>query len=131
MFALRPRLAMRPPRPRLATRLLSSSLPRASSSSDPLLSRPGPPPLPAAQQREFEDLVRKAQSPAAPTSTSASASTPHAPDVHPDAPAPLRAEFTGDVNPATGERGGPKREPVGRWAQDGGDWSFKGRVSDF
>ncbi|ETW80750.1 hypothetical protein HETIRDRAFT_244205, partial [Heterobasidion irregulare TC 32-1] len=87
------------------------------------LSRPGPPPLPAAQQREFEDLVRKAQSPAAPTS--------HAPDVHPDAPAPLRAEFTGDVNPATGERGGPKREPVGRWAEDGGDWSFKGRVSDF
>ena len=54
--------------------------------------------------------------------------------LHPDARAPLRAEFAGDVNPRTGERGGPKREPVGRWGADpdgGGEWSFKGRVSDF
>lgn len=50
---------------------------------------------------------------------------------HPDAPVPLAAEFDGDVNPATGERGGPKREPVRRWIRDEGDWSFKGRVSDF
>jgi hypothetical protein len=50
---------------------------------------------------------------------------------HPDAPVPLKAEFDGDVNPATGERGGPKREPVHRWIRDEGDWSFKGRVSDF
>ena len=41
------------------------------------------------------------------------------------------AEFEGDVNPVTGEQGGPKREPVGRWGEDDGDWSFKGRVSDF
>ena len=37
----------------------------------------------------------------------------------------------GDINPATGERGGPKREPVQRWIEEEGDWSFKGRVSDF
>jgi len=52
--------------------------------------------------------------------------------MHPDAREPLTAEFHGDINPITGEKGGPKREPVGRWGEDpGGDWSFKGRVSDF
>jgi len=47
----------------------------------------------------------------------------------PTRPHHWQAEFDGDVNPITGERGGPRREPVGRWAE--GDWSFKGRVSDF
>ncbi|KAI0267135.1 hypothetical protein BC834DRAFT_805218, partial [Gloeopeniophorella convolvens] len=73
--------------------------------------------------REFEALQRQA---------GAIGSAPAGQDdVHPDAPAPLRPEFQGDVNPVTGERGGPKREPVRRWTDDGGDWSFKGRVSDF
>jgi hypothetical protein len=82
------------------------------------LNKPRPPPLPPKEQREFEELQRKALE-----------GTPDAPN-HPDAPAPLKAEFEGEVNPATGERGGPKREPVGKWS-DEGDWSFKGRVSDF
>ncbi|EAU91788.1 hypothetical protein CC1G_04556 [Coprinopsis cinerea okayama7 len=81
------------------------------------LNRPRPPPLPAAQQREFEELQRKAQTSSEPS--------------HPDAPTPVQPEFEGEVNPTTGERGGPKREPVGKWTEDGGDWSFKGRVSDF
>lgn len=51
--------------------------------------------------------------------------------LHPDARKPLTPEFDGDVNPRTGEQGGPKREPVRKWSDDGGDWSFKGRVSDF
>lgn len=38
-------------------------------------------------------------------------------------------EFEGDVNPKTGEVGGPKNEPL-RWGA-GGDWSFNGRVTDF
>ena len=80
--------------------------------------RPSPLPLPKPDQREFEDLVRKAQS----TSTGT--------DLHPDAPRPVKASFEGDVNPETGEKGGPKQEPVGKWG-DEGDWSFKGRVSDF
>lgn len=91
--------------------------------------RPSPPPLPREQQRAFEELLRKAQTPLAPSSL---------PDpdidlaVHPDARAPIKAEFDGDINPKTGEEGGPKREPIGRWGEDtGGDWSFKGRVSDF
>ncbi|GJJ73545.1 hypothetical protein EMPS_05903 [Entomortierella parvispora] len=75
----------------------------------------GPGPLPlgsAADQAEFEKLVKEA------------ASTPAT--SHPDAKAPVPDEFEGDTNPNTGEVGGPKREPV-RF----GDWSFKGRVTDF
>ncbi|KAH9986001.1 hypothetical protein BJV74DRAFT_739906, partial [Russula compacta] len=87
------------------------------------LTRPAPHPLPPEQQREFEALQRRAE---------AVANAPAARvERHPDAPVPLEAEFDGDVNPATGERGGPKREPVRRWIGEEGDWSLKGRVSDF
>ncbi|KAG0297238.1 putative mitochondrial protein, conserved [Linnemannia gamsii] len=74
---------------------------------------PGPIPLESAKdQAEFEQLVKNA------------ASTPAT--SHPDAKTPVPDEFQGDTNPTTGEVGGPKREPV-RF----GDWSFKGRVTDF
>ncbi|KAK3828489.1 MAG: hypothetical protein J3Q66DRAFT_271994, partial [Benniella sp.] len=74
---------------------------------------PAPIPLESAEdQAEFEQLVKDAQS----------APTTH----HPDASTPVPEEFQGDTNPTTGEVGGPKREPV-RF----GDWSFKGRVTDF
>lgn len=75
----------------------------------------GPAPIPlesAEDQAEFEQLVKNAQS--APATN------------HPDASTPVPDEFQGDTNPTTGEVGGPKREPV-RF----GDWSFKGRVTDF
>lgn len=93
------------------------------------INRPAPPPLPREQQKEFEDLLRAAQ---APLSAAASRDESEAElTLHPDAREPLRAEFEGDVNPKTGEEGGPKREPVRRWADGDGDWSFKGRVTDF
>ncbi|CAL1697565.1 unnamed protein product [Somion occarium] len=105
--------------------LLSRSARSMSSSSPPdPLNRPGPPPLPRAQQREFEELVRKAQTPLA----NGGGADVNA--VHPDARPPVTPEFEGDVNPVTGERGGPKREPVKKWG-DEGDWSYKGKVSDF
>jgi hypothetical protein len=85
------------------------------------LSRPAPPPLPREQQREFEKLIRKTQAPSSGETTL----------LHPDAPEPLKPDFPGNINPKTGEEGGPKREPVGRWSTEGGDWSFKGRVTDF
>ncbi|KAJ3486939.1 hypothetical protein NLI96_g3889 [Meripilus lineatus] len=98
-----------------------------SNNNNPL-NRPSPPPLPRADQREFEELVRKAQTPAASLSkTDLEAELA----LHPDARKPVEPEFDGDVNPSTGEEGGPKREPVRQWIGDGGDWSFKGRVSDF
>ncbi|THU95657.1 hypothetical protein K435DRAFT_778905 [Dendrothele bispora CBS 962.96] len=104
------------------TRSFAPSLIRLRHSAT-TFSRPGPPPLPRDQQQEFEDLQRAAQTP-----PSASQSEP---TLHPDARQPLQPSFEGDVNPITGEQGGPKQEPVNRWNDSEGDWSFKGRVSDF
>ena len=101
-----------------------------SSDSRNTLNRPSPPPLPREAQREFEELVRKSQAPLTQTSSNRALAEADL-AMHPDARAPLKAEFEGDVNPATGETGGPKREPVRKWADGDGDWSFKGRVSDF
>ncbi|KAF8134642.1 hypothetical protein EV363DRAFT_1160795 [Boletus edulis] len=92
---------------------------RALSSA---LNRPAPPPLPRDQQREFEQLQRAAQSPSSDAELT----------LHPDARKPIKPDFEGDINPLTGEQGGPKTEPVAKWVEeDNGDWSFKGRVSDF
>lgn len=102
---------MHPPFRRLPSRGLASAL-----------NRPSPPPLPREQQREFEELQRAAQTPPAQADLA----------LHPDARKPPKPDFEGDTNPLTGEQGGPKTEPVGKWVeQDDGDWSFKGRVSDF
>lgn len=75
------------------------------------LKRPaGPVPLPKEHWKEFEQLQRQAAD---------------APDSH-LAVAPNTDEFEGDVNPKTGERGGPKQDPLKH-----GDYSFNGRVTDF
>lgn len=100
-----------------------------TSTNSSNLSWPSPPSLSREEQREFEELQRVAQMPLSGSSSSVA-------DVdlerHPDAPKLIKPDFEGDVNPLTGEEGGPKREPVGRWGEEsGGDWSIKGRVSDF
>ena len=90
------------------------------------MNRPAPPPLPRKEQREFEELLRKAQTPLAPSHNQVD------PAIHPDTRIQIKLEFEGEINPSTGEQGGPKWEPVKRSTADsGGDWSFKGRVSDF
>ncbi|KAG8835864.1 putative mitochondrial protein, conserved [Serendipita sp. 411] len=105
-----------------------------SSGNNPFATKPGPPSLPPKEQKEFEELVRKAQ---APLSTSPKTHVTSADGLlesiageaaerHPDARKPIAPEFEGDVNPKTGEKGGPKREPVKH-----NDWSFGGRVTDF
>ena len=93
------------------------------------INHPAPPSLPREQQREFENLVRTAKTPLSVPTTKGEVEVELA--LHPDARLPLKVEFEGDVNPRTGEEGGPKREPVARWAVGDGDWSFKGRVTDF
>lgn len=50
-------------------------------------------------------------------------------EFHPNMRRGAPPEFEGDVNPKTGEVGGPKNEPL-RWG-NGGDWSYNGRVTDF
>lgn len=93
------------------------------------INRPAPPPLSREEQREFENLRRAAQAPFSVPTANGEAQVELA--LHPDAQQPLKAEFEGNVNPRTGEEGGPKREPVGKCADSEGDWSFKGRVTDF
>ena len=97
------------------------------------LNRPAPPPLPPKQQREFEELVRAASAPASSKNSSVSAEVAdlqariaRGEGLHPDARQPPPPEFDGDTNPATGEVGGPKREPLRH-----GDWSYGGRITDF
>jgi Protein of unknown function (DUF1674) len=113
---LLPMIHLGPLRFHINPRLLSRSI-----TAKPPITRPAPHPLPPEQQREFELLQRQM----------ANAPPGREKERHPDAPVPLKAEFDGDINPATGERGGPKREPIQRWIEEEGDWSFKGRVSDF
>lgn len=50
-------------------------------------------------------------------------------ELHPHVRKGAAPEFEGDVNPKTGEVGGPKNEPL-RWGAKS-DWSFNGRVTDF
>lgn len=50
-------------------------------------------------------------------------------ELHPDIRRGAKPEFEGDVNPVTGEVGGPKNEPL-RWGHSG-DWSYNGRCTDF
>jgi hypothetical protein len=48
-------------------------------------------------------------------------------ELHPNVRRGAKPEFEGEVNPNTGEVGGPKNDPL-RWK---GDWSYNGRVTDF
>ncbi|RPB25697.1 DUF1674-domain-containing protein [Terfezia boudieri ATCC MYA-4762] len=124
------------------TRLLSTSSILRSGSGSPIGTHfspgPSPPRLPAQQQAEFERLQKLSHGafsqPASPTSapTSENGTIPElgtAPGemLHPNIRRGAPPEFEGDVNPKTGEVGGPKNDPL-RWK---GDWSYNGRVTDF
>ena len=50
-------------------------------------------------------------------------------ELHPNVRRGAPPEFEGDVNPKTGEVGGPKNDPM-RWGANS-DWSYNGRVTDF
>lgn len=99
---------------------------------------PSPPKLPKEQQEEFEKLQRIANSQAAidefnakvqEADNSNSDDTASKTDIGGFHPQYFKTvpEFEGDVNPVTGERGGPKQDPL----RHGNDWSFNGRVTDF
>ncbi|KAI3406765.2 hypothetical protein KGF56_000370 [Candida oxycetoniae] len=107
----------------------------------------GPPKLPKEEQEEFERLQNIAQSQiaieeyndsvkagqAAEGEVFAGKETP--PVVAVDANSDIGSfaylktipEFEGDVNPVTGEKGGPKQDPL----KTGDEWTFNGRTIDF
>jgi hypothetical protein len=112
------------------TPLASSSSSRhyASRSS---FTRPGPPPLPAADQAEFEAQQKAAQTVGAtPASTLPPGEISKEVDVDLEKHRDLRRgpvpEFMGERNPKTGEMGGPKVDP---FKSGDGDWSYAGRVT--
>lgn len=91
---------------------------------------PSPPRLPTEQQAEFErlqKLSRGAFSQPVHENHLEVQATPDDDMLHPDIRRGAPPEFEGDMNPKTGEVGGPKTDPL-RWP---GDWSYNGRVTDF
>jgi hypothetical protein len=95
--------------------------------------RPSPSPvkLPAEEQAEFERLQRDASVSSAfqpdQLQQEANSKATKEEDVNPGLFRGAKPEFEGEVNPKTGEVGGPKNDPL-RWK---GDWSYNGRVTDF
>lgn len=100
---------------------------------------PSPPKLPKKDQEEFEALQKIANSQNAIdeynrqieqdgfTTSNDSAPVVLATDIGTHAQyLKTIPEFEGDVNPKTGEVGGPKQDPLKH-----NDWSYNGRVTDF
>ncbi|KAG9256593.1 FMP21-like protein [Emericellopsis atlantica] len=129
--------------PRLALPTRAISIRTYASSFRP---GPAPPKLPAEQQAEFERLQRQAAvSSAFNPPTSADAASPESKTSETAAAAKggeeeeealnqglfrgAKPEFRGDVNPKTGEVGGPKNDPL-RWGSSG-EWTYNGRATDF
>lgn len=136
-------------------RSLSSHRPFTTShrAASVFSSQPSPPRLPKEEQDIFEKLVRDNEpagafaaprsspeepEPAAKTenelrtveaSRARIAAKGDGEELHPHVRRGAKPEFQGDINPKTGEVGGPKNEPL-RWGQ-AGDWSYNGRVTDF
>ncbi|KAK8854839.1 hypothetical protein IAR55_003578 [Kwoniella newhampshirensis] len=101
--------------------------------SSPLLNRsdfskPGPPPLPPAEQAEFDRLIKANQTVGASPAIVDDPSLGAKETEHRDMRRGPRPEFEGEVNPKTGERGGPKNDP---FIAGDNDWQFGGRVTDF
>ncbi|ODV79743.1 uncharacterized protein CANTADRAFT_212599 [Suhomyces tanzawaensis NRRL Y-17324] len=99
---------------------------------------PGPPKLPEEEQKEFEKLQKIANSQIAIEEYNEQLEQkggdftpkefePSATDIGTFALFKTIPEFEGDVNPKTGERGGPKQDPL----KHGDEWSYNGRVIDF
>ncbi|SPO05608.1 uncharacterized protein DNG_08295 [Cephalotrichum gorgonifer] len=113
---------LRQARPALL-RLPAARLPaaRAYSTKKPAPPSPAPPRLPEKEQAEFEALLRAAQGKGAQDVARGEEKDPFFENAKP--------EFGGEVNPKTGEAGGPKTNPL-RWGSEG-DWSYNGKVTDF
>lgn len=146
-----PRLLLRL-NPAPCRRLFSTSAIRPAFATGP-----SPPRLPPKEQEEFERLQKAStgafstpratpqinqspasrpqvnQSPATEESSDALAArieaTGKGEELHPDVRRGAKPEFEGEVNPKTGEVGGPKNDPL-KWGGEA-DWSYNGRVTDF
>ncbi|KAL8278651.1 hypothetical protein RQP46_008943 [Phenoliferia psychrophenolica] len=110
---------------------LTPSLLTVRHTSD--FARPAPPQLPRAQQREFEELLRRVNAPASQPAEGVEEDDDVVLEIsmedlamHPDFRKKPKPGFEGTTNPETGEIGGPKNEPLKH-----GDWSYGGKCTDF
>ena len=104
-----------------ASRHLSTSISSYAARSS--FTKPGPPPLPAEDQAEFDALIKANSSiGATPAATAPSEDLLQ----HPDVRKGPKKDFEGDVNPKTGEQGGPKVDP---FKAGPNDWQYGGRVT--
>lgn len=113
---------------RVALRPLSSTNP---SAAPPSFSRPSPPPLPPADQAEFEALLKANQTVGATPAivedpTKGERAAELADETHRDLRRGPKRQFEGDTNPKTGEVGGPKTDP---FIAGDGDWQYGGRIT--
>ncbi|KAI9142061.1 hypothetical protein BKA69DRAFT_1037928 [Paraphysoderma sedebokerense] len=87
-----------------------------SFSFAPISNEPAPLPLGDREaQKQFKQLIQEREKELEDVSQ------------HPDAEKEPLQKFPDDVNPTTGERGGPRGPEPTRF----GDWERKGRVTDF
>ncbi|EIW67849.1 hypothetical protein TREMEDRAFT_32993 [Tremella mesenterica DSM 1558] len=103
----------------ITSRTISTSLITLTSRS---FSRPGPPPLPPADQAEFDRLLKINSS----IETSSVSDGKNELEEHRDLRRGPKPDFQGEENPKTGERGGPKVDP---FKSGDNDWSYAGRVT--
>lgn len=89
--------------------------------------RPGPLPLPPKEQAEMEELIRQNQVAAPAEGLTEDQLEAAAEELeHRDLRKGPKPEFEGDVNPKTGEVGGPKQDP---FIAGDADWQFGGRAT--
>ncbi|KAK0545708.1 Succinate dehydrogenase assembly factor 2 mitochondrial [Tilletia horrida] len=98
------------------------SLTASSVAASEPFDRPGPVPLPAKEQREFEKLVREKAN----SLQFSSAQKGGEEAVHPDLRRKPAPDFEGETNPETGEVGGPKKDPL-KWERE---WTYGDRRQD-
>ncbi|WWC90756.1 uncharacterized protein L201_005693 [Kwoniella dendrophila CBS 6074] len=111
----------------LSVRSISSTS-ITSSKSNKSFSRPGPPQLPPKEQAEFERLIKANETIGASPDIvdNAEKGIKASEELHKDIRRGPKPDFSGDTNPKTGERGGPKTDPFKAGDQD---WSYAGRVT--
>lgn len=93
-------------------RASTSALPTTTLRHSSNFSQPRPPALSRAEQKDFEELLRRVNAPASKPAEGVAGQSEEQLVMHPDFRQKPKPQFEGEVNPETGEVGGPKRDPL-------------------
>jgi hypothetical protein len=106
---------------RLVRRTLTTTTTNYASANNVRPTPPAPPRLPKEEQEEYERLLKESTGPFQESSTITEQDQQHK-----DLRKGAKPEFEGERNPATGEVGGPKNDPLRHR-----EWTYNGRATDF